>query len=713
MIGMKPFLLSVLALLWLNISVAQAQSTAGQDFPLYSCIKPNVEFWKSIYSRYSTAQGVIHDNEDLSIVYEVVDLENDGYGHSSKRNQERIEKRKKKYADVLLRLAAGAGESSGEEKRVRQLFGAKASAGVFRAAAENVRFQLGQSDRFQEGVSRSGAYLDEIRKILRSHNLPEDLAYLPHVESSFNPKAYSRLGAAGMWQFTQATAKQYMNVDYVVDERRDPILSTHAAAKFLKRSYETLGSWPLALTAYNHGVSGVYTAKQRQGSYEAIFRDYRGERFGFASRNFYSEFLAAREVAKNYRSYFPNTKLAAPDSCQVVELPGHIALADICRAFDLEVETIKLLNPALREPVFEDHKYIPKGYKMRFPGGANKDFKKLLAALPDKYLHDRQRPSKFHRVQRGETPGAVAKQHGVRLDALLAANNLSSRSTIQIGQNLVIPASSSGGSLAQAKKKAEEERPVQLAAATKTVSKKKSPAAEPQAKPEPGAGSGAPAPATPAATLVAAVATSAAAKDAVFPADQGSKAVSGAGEAAPAVAMVEEVVNPASASPAAAVAVSEAALNSAVVLGDLEVKRVKAGKNGTFGFIKVEAEETLSHYAEWLGITTEELRRLNSFRAARGLRLDEEIKVPLQKATKGEFEERRFEYHKQMEEDFYSSYSIAEVQEYAVTNGDNVWKLCQEKEVPLWLIRKYNAELNLNDLQPAQKVLIPVPAKVS
>lgn len=116
-------------------------------------------------------------------------------------------------------------------------------------AADSIRVQTGQKERFLEGVVRSGAYLPAIKKIFRAYNLPEDLAYLPHVESSFDTKAYSKLGASGVWQFTYSTGKQYLRIDGAVDERGDPLLAAHAAAKYLKNSYDLLGSWPLALTS--------------------------------------------------------------------------------------------------------------------------------------------------------------------------------------------------------------------------------------------------------------------------------------------------------------------------------------------------------------------------------------------------------------------------------------------------------------------------------
>ena len=167
-----------------------------------------------------------------------------------------------------------------------------------------MRCQVGQQDRFQAGLIRSGAYMDRMRAIFSAHGLPADLAFLPHVESSFNTNAYSKFGAAGMWQFTRSTGKRFMTVDYVLDERRDPIAAAHAAARLLKENHERLGSWPLAITAYNHGAAGMQRAKAAHGDYPGIFTSYKGRTFKFASRNFYSEFLAARRVASDYRRYF-------------------------------------------------------------------------------------------------------------------------------------------------------------------------------------------------------------------------------------------------------------------------------------------------------------------------------------------------------------------------------------------------------------------------
>lgn len=264
----------------------------NKNFPTYPAIQANVTFWEKIYTKYSTSEAVIHDRNNLTKIYEVIPIVDYLRPGAEQINKPLLDTAKQKYTAILSRLAGGNPPITKEEHRIAAMYKG-ASKSQLQKASESIRVQIGQKERFREGVVRSGAYLPEIKRIFRSYNLPEELAYLPHVESSFNPDACSKVGASGLWQFTRTTGKQYLRIDHTIDERQDPFRASHAAAKFLKRNHSILGSWPLALTAYNYGTSGMARAKRDKGSYEKIFLEYEEGYFKFASRNFYPEFLAA------------------------------------------------------------------------------------------------------------------------------------------------------------------------------------------------------------------------------------------------------------------------------------------------------------------------------------------------------------------------------------------------------------------------------------
>ncbi|MEW6218237.1 MAG: transglycosylase SLT domain-containing protein [Thermodesulfobacteriota bacterium] len=429
--GIRRLLLAIAVLL------TAAVPCPAEEFPLFDCIAPNVAFWKDVYSRYTTGQAILHDATDLSIVYEVMDLGpvGDDIGQA---NRDSIKEALEKYKAIVQGLAAGRPPATAEERRVRGLFAADLPAARLQAAAGNIRWQRGQADRFREGLIRSGAYLAEMKGIFRSQGLPEDLAYLPHVESSFQIRAGSKAGAAGVWQFTRSTGSRFLRIGSAVDERYDPIRASHAAARLLKENHEALGDWPLALTAYNHGAGGMRRAKAEKGDYPTIFREYNGPLFKFASRNFYSEFLAAREVAKDFRRYFGELRLESPEKgCRELTVPAGLRFADACRRYGVSADTLADLNPALLKPVRDGGRRIPAGYRLRLPAGAKAAGPVLAAAAPEPA---KGRPALVYRVRRGDTLSAVARRHNLPAGAILLANNLQSADRIFPGQELRIPA---------------------------------------------------------------------------------------------------------------------------------------------------------------------------------------------------------------------------------------------------------------------------------
>ena len=718
-----------------NFSWAEDLADSG-NFPLYSCIQPNVDFWLKIYTQYSTDQGVIHDKRRMERIYGIIPLE-DPYRSGGRRiNRKRIKAAKKKYKRILTKLMQGKAPVGPEEHRVAEQFGTDAKSADYRAALRNIRCQTGQKDRFRKGLIRSGAYIDEIKRIFAEAGLPEDLAYLPHVESSFNPKAYSKFGAAGMWQFTRSTGRRFMKVGYTIDERRDPILSSHAAAKLLQHNRSKLDNWPLAITAYNHGVTGVRRAVRKKGNYERIFKEYRSRLFKFASRNFYSEFLAAREAAKNYRQYFGELALNVPQKSHSIVLTGYVSLPEVAGHLNVETAELRKLNPALRAPVFRGQKYIPKGYCLRLPYRIGEDWQQLIAQLPQSIFRQRQKRSTIYTVQRGDTAGNIAKTHGVNLNELIAVNNLDRRATIYVNQKLRIPLP--------------EDRSILVAKQTKKINRTASPvpsnpittnreveniaSGNPAVKPAVESRDASP----PVGSVTPITAAKAYSQLTVFQpetrrpqADQMAEFLfvnhtfatdwqppKFAEEAAVARESVllqhqpgpnladQQATRPAE--PAGSVLLS----HPQILQGHFAVKYISQDRGIPIGYIRVEAEETLGHYAEWLNVAASEIRRLNGFRYGRTIHLNQRIKIPLRRVSKEEFEEKRFEFHQELAEDFFAAYRVETVRTYFIKKGDNIWTLSrQEFEVPLWLIKRYNAEVDFGALMPSQKLLIPVVEK--
>ena len=232
-----------------------------------------------------------------------------------------------------------------------------------------------------------------------------------------------------------------MEIGYTVDERRDPMRSSHAAAKLLKHNYEILGDWPMAVSSFNHGLSGMLRAKQSHGTYEAIFKEYEGRLFKFASRNFYSEFLAARDVAKNYQHYFGELQLNKSSEHYEVMLAGYVPLKELADHLNVDIDAIMILNPSLMQPVVTGQQYIPKGYSVRLPVLAGPGSERLVTELPQHLYKSPRKPSAFYyKVHRGDTIGKIARKHGVKESHLILANNLDYRARIRIGQHLKLPA---------------------------------------------------------------------------------------------------------------------------------------------------------------------------------------------------------------------------------------------------------------------------------
>jgi membrane-bound lytic murein transglycosylase D len=430
---------------WLLVFAFNIGGSASADdvFPRPAELEPDIHFWTRVYTEIDTHQGFIHDARNLAVIYETIDVPPDARSRNA-----RITRRQQHYRAILLKLAGGARQNlDDEEQRVLDLW-PDATAKELRAAADELRFQLGQSDRFREGYVRAGAWLPHIQRIFTDAGLPPELGYLPHVESSFNPYAYSHAAAAGLWQFTNYTGRRFMRVDYVVDERMDPFLATAAAARLLKENYDYLGSWPLALTAYNHGVGGMQRAVRNLGTTDiaTILRLYQSKSFGFASRNFYVSFLAAVDVERNAEQYFGPITRDSEELYQTVTVESYMSASALASQLGVDRDMLRDSNPALRAPIWRGEKYIPRGYQLRVPADSADEAATALASIAPSERYSSQLPDTEHRVVRGETLSGIAAQYGVSVNAIVQANGLRNAHQLHIGQVLHLPTGSIGTS---------------------------------------------------------------------------------------------------------------------------------------------------------------------------------------------------------------------------------------------------------------------------
>jgi len=677
-------------------------------------LEENVQFWIRIYTEVSTDGGLLHDARHLEVVYQVIDFPK----NASRRTQDRhVEREKKQIRKALRALARGRRDDLGaEEARILALWPEGVSNATLRAAASRVRFQLGQADKFRAGVIRSGAWLPHIRKTFEEMGLPAALAALPHVESSYTPHAYSRVGAAGLWQFTRSTGRRFMRVDYVVDERLDPFKSTLAAARLLEQNLHVTGSWPLAITAYNHGASGMRRAARKMGTRDitTIVEKYKSRTFGFASRNFYVEFLAARQIASDPERYFGPLVLETPIPYESIELPWFVASDALPKALGVELGVLKASNPALRAPIWNGAKRVPRGFELRVPRHQlARPLATAMAELPESARFASQTRDSFHKVQRGESLSRIAARYHVSTRELASLNGLRNRHRIRAGQLLRLP--EAGGS-----PRAARVAPRQL-------------------------------PAVPAATPTDGVYT-------VRRGDTLSRIADRFGldetqlmarndlrnrnriyvgqtlrltdEAIQLAAIRPRETSPANASHPDATAELTLPRSLTPLIRETRAASPEPSESEeekkdevygptlladpcdysvtSDGTVEVQVTETLGHYADWLDIRASRLRTINHMRYGMPLVVGEFVRLDFSRTSPERFEHRRLEHHRRLQEAFFARFEIDGTTAHTTRRGDSLWTLAEHKyQVPLWLLRQYNPDLDFGVLHAGMQITVP------
>jgi membrane-bound lytic murein transglycosylase D len=419
------------------------------QFPHLPVLRPAVEFWTKVFSEYSENQSIVHSIDDVRKIYVVLDFSDQAQVLNAMQLsllKGRAEARAKQQIDDLLKrvdaLKDTPQQMDDEERRIYQLYSDSRDPARFRSAIGTYRVQRGLRERTAHALQVAGRYLPQMEQIFASYGLPVKLTRLPLVESSFNLQAYSKVGAAGLWQFMPSSARIYMRLDEVADDRRDPWFSTDAAARHLRDDYNALQSWPLAVTAYNHGRGGVARGLAKTGgsSLTDLIQHYDADSFGFASRNFYAEFLAASDVERDWRKHFGDLQRDAPAQFETVETRDYIPYNTLQRLSGADLTTFRTLNPAYNDEVVDGRLYVPPGHLIRVPAGQSERFKLAYASLGtgERFEHQRQFYV-LHRLGRGESIARLAHRYGVSQSAIMAANGLRKGARLRAGTTIKIP----------------------------------------------------------------------------------------------------------------------------------------------------------------------------------------------------------------------------------------------------------------------------------
>lgn len=364
-------LLKTVICLFVLLSASAAQGFIfSQRLPTQGLVAEKVAFWTRIFEHYEPTTTVIHDTRRVRMVVDVIDFRRKPYHTvpSWSQRQKIANKYVKRYHKALHRFKRyrlAARKFGAIEQRLYDVY----RHDLARLLRGNVklRSQSGLRNTYIAAIRRAQPFMAHMEDIFMQHRVPKELVRMTFVESMFNYKARSKVGAAGVWQFMPRTAREFLHLNRLVDERISPLKATRAAAKLLRRNYRYLGTWPLAVTAYNQGAGSIKRAvrKLKTTDLNVIIAKYRSNTFGFAGRNFYSEFLAANKVYHK----IVDGKRHKPVPLVSVRLPKKVSTASLIKKTSLDKDTLGKYNPCLSTRAFTSRRYmkLPPYYEIYVP----------------------------------------------------------------------------------------------------------------------------------------------------------------------------------------------------------------------------------------------------------------------------------------------------------------------------------------------------------
>lgn len=347
----------------------------SENISVPKSIARRVNFWRRVYSLWSKNQNVLHVAEYPEIVLEIHDstrMKDMSEKAREKKMKPEIQKRRNHYRQMLLKFAytknLDVNKLSPSERRVHRLFDHINDPSKFRIAASSIRVQRGQREYIAKGLEIAPKYLIHAEEEFKRQGLMPELARIAFIESSFNLQARSKVGASGVYQVMPETGRDYLIVTPEIDERNDPIKASRAAAKLLALNYKILGEWPLAITAYNHGVGGISRAMREEGTKDIVklINEYRGRNFGFASKNFYAGFLGLLASLKDTAKVFPEVISAEPLKFTTVRVGG-MTVSAVKRKYKLSSSTLIAYNPDVTWRFVRTDQAFPKRYTLKIP----------------------------------------------------------------------------------------------------------------------------------------------------------------------------------------------------------------------------------------------------------------------------------------------------------------------------------------------------------
>lgn len=756
--------------------VASHELNCSRDFPCPDALRGRVNFWVHVFSRWGKKQAILHDPNVPERVYSIIDT---GEG-CSRRVKKKINKERKRIKTALynaaLKLESGK-PLSGEDKHLASMF-PDAKPTDLRRASENIRCQGGVRESYLAGLERFRQYEYMVDEILAQYPLSPDIRYLPFVESSYNPKAYSKAGAAGMWQIMPRTARVLgLELNAAVDERLEPEAATHAAARYLTDAKKQLTSLarridpsiseeeinPFVITSYNYGVNGMKRAiRQVKPDYLAVLNRYRSPSFQVAVKNFYSSFLAARHVALNTEHFFGKISPRPVRNFTTVALKDNTSVERVKQVFGVSEEELRPINLGLTRFIWNGWRLIPAGYQLKLPprdGGYEAQIRQLRSLAPETFAPG----SGNYIVRKGDTACGIARALRVNCRELISMNRLGKRALIRVGQKLDIP-----------KRLVVRQGTQNRGAGKVTIAPETAPASPflytvsrgdtacaiarrfrvscrelirvnklgrkaviriGQQLEVPGHRSreGTVARLDENNQYLVVEGDTACAiarrfnvsckaltrlnrlnrKGTIYPGQRlkvPGYDVPDTSETAEQLAQIDKVIagtQPDEAVPEAAAGHRELT-NLLDTLPDLSVM-ITEGETEPVYRVRVESNETLGHYADWLGIgSAKPLRKLNRISSGDNMNVGQLIRIPVTSASEVDrFERKRSEFHQVLNEELKEHYDLTGIYSHTVKRGDTVWSMSQQAGFPVWLFYKLNPELKSGKLANGTRVLLP------